>query len=52
MIYKDDNLKISIITIGNKKELVIDYFRAGYFLERLVTSDLENPNLVELKLGN
>ena len=51
MLYSDDNIKISFVNVGGKKELAIDYYRAGFFLGGLVTSDLKDINKITLKLA-
>lgn len=52
MLYSDENIKISFINIGGKKELAIDYYRAGYFLGRIVTDDLKDINKITVKLAD
>jgi hypothetical protein len=52
MIYNDENIKISFIIVRGKKELAIDYYRAGYFLGRMVTDDLNDINKITLKLAD
>ena len=51
MLYNDDNVKITMIIIGRKKELAIDYYDAGYFLGRITTEDLKDINKISLKLA-
>lgn len=46
MIYKDDKIEVRMIIVGGKKELAFDYFRAGVYLGRMVTSDLYDMDLI------
>ena len=51
MIYENDNIRISIITTNGKKELVIEYYRAGFYLGTMTTDDLEDMNKITIKLA-
>jgi hypothetical protein len=51
MLYSDDNVKVTMITINGKKELAIDYYRSGYFLGRIVTEDFKDINKITVKLA-
>jgi len=51
MIYEDDKVRISWIIVGGKKELAFDYFKAGYSIGRVVTSELYDMNLINVSLA-
>ncbi len=51
MIYEDDNIRISVITVAGKKELIIEYYRAGFYFGSIKTEDLEDINKITVKLA-